>query len=96
MRSVTGRLDKLEKTLAPARWPQLGIRVLVSGMCKPASLTTSSCTRTLREGVLTEIVDLDGSCDGLSDEELENFIESFPIREEAAAFDSIEWNWHST
>ena len=85
MRSVRGRLDKLEKTLAPARGPLPGLRVLVSGMCKPANLANSGCTRTLRNGVLTEIVDLDGSCDELSDEQLESFIESFPIREEGAA-----------
>jgi hypothetical protein len=85
MWNLRGRLDKLEKTLAPAKGRQPGMRVLVSGMCKPANLANSGCTRTLRNGVLTEIVDLDGSCDELSDEQLESFIESFPIREEGAA-----------
>ena len=85
MPRLKGRLDKLEKTLAPAKGRRPGVRVVVSGMCGPANLATSTCTRTLRNGALNEIVVLDGHCDALSDEQLERFIESFPVQEEAAA-----------
>jgi hypothetical protein len=83
---LKGRLDRLEKTLAPAKGPRQRVRVVISGVCAPANLETSRCTRTLTNGLLTEIVEFDGSCDDLSDEQLENFIESFPIQEEAAAW----------
>ena len=43
------------------------------------NLATSTCTRRLApNGVLTEVIDLDGG-DSLSDEELERFIARFPI-----------------
>ena len=41
---------------------------------------TSECTRYLtKEGILTEVVDLDGVHYDISDEDLEQFIESFPV-----------------
>jgi hypothetical protein len=86
MLRLKGRLEKLEKALVPSQGPRQLMRVVISGMCAPANLGTSRCKRTLRNGTLTEIVELDGSCDDLSDEQLENFIESFPIQEEAAAW----------
>ena len=81
MARLKGRLDKLEKVLVPTRGPQQRFRVLVRGMCGPADLATSTCKRTLRGGTLMEIVDLKGNRDHLSDEQLEDFIESFPIQE---------------
>ena len=80
MLRLKGRLYKLEKTLVPEKGPLKRFRVLVDGVGS-TNLATSTCTRTLRSGTLTEIVKLDGSVDGLSDEELESFIESFPIKE---------------
>jgi hypothetical protein len=45
------------------------------------SLETSKCRRTLTaSGSLTEVVRLDGIRGGLSDEELEKFVQSFPIK----------------
>ena len=84
MLRLKGRLDKLERTLAPAQGPRDRIRLVLRGMTKAADLRTSTCTRTLGNGMLTEVVVLDGSRDGLSDEQLERFIESFPIHEAGA------------
>ena len=84
MLRLKGRLNKLEQVLVPAKVPQKRIRVLVDDMGGPVDLTASTCTRTLRRGTLLEIVELRGNGNGLSDEELESFIESFPIQHEAA------------
>ena len=72
------RIYKLERTLAPSKGPHKLFRVLADGV-GALNLATSTCTRTLRNGTLTEIVNLNGSIDELSDEQLETFIESFPI-----------------
>jgi hypothetical protein len=42
-------------------------------------LATSTCQRYLSAGCINEFVRLDGDADAISDEELEKFIESFPI-----------------
>jgi len=43
-------------------------------------LETSICRRTLSaHEVLTEIVRLDGTRGGMTDEEMEKFVESFPV-----------------
>ena len=50
---------------------------------KDADLATSTCQRYLRDGIhgiLTEIVQLDGGMDHLSDEDIEKFVASFPIK----------------
>jgi len=49
-------------------------------------LANSTCTRTLAKGVLTEVVHLDGDGNDLSDEQLEKFIDGFPIQEEVGAW----------
>jgi hypothetical protein len=60
--------------------PQNRLRLVVSLSWKgPASLATSTCQRYLRGGFLTELVKLDGDDSAMSEEELERFIESFPI-----------------
>jgi hypothetical protein len=82
MPRLQGRLDKLEKTLTPLKGPLERFRVLADRVGS-LNLATSRCTRTLRGGMLTEIVILSGSRDHLSDEQLEKFIESFPTREGA-------------
>jgi hypothetical protein len=44
------------------------------------NLATSECTRYLsKEGILIEVVDLDGVHGDMSEEDLEQFIESFPV-----------------
>jgi hypothetical protein len=44
------------------------------------SLETSTYRRTLSaDGILTEVVRLDGNRGGPTDEEMEKFVESFPI-----------------
>jgi hypothetical protein len=85
MLRLQARVDKLERVLVPAKGPRDRVRVLICGMTKPADLATSTCTRRLSNGVLTEVVQLDGDRDDLNDEQLESFIESFPIQTEAAA-----------
>jgi hypothetical protein len=49
-------------------------------MDRKLRLETSTCRRTLSaNGVLTEIVRLDGTRGGMTDEEMEKFVESFPV-----------------
>jgi hypothetical protein len=44
------------------------------------NLETSTCWRTLTaNGALTEVVRLDGMHGDLTDEELDNFVEGFPV-----------------
>jgi hypothetical protein len=85
MKTLAKRLVRLEEQLAPvqpdyARNPRSRHRVLVSNMGKQLNLETSTCRRTLSaDGALFEMVTLDGSRSGLTDAQLETFIESFPI-----------------
>ena len=49
-------------------------------MDRALRLETSRCRRMLTaDGSLTEVVRLDGTRGGLTDEELEEFVESFPV-----------------
>ena len=61
--------------------PKVALRILISLPWKgPPNLATSSCTRTLNTaGGLIETVKLDGDDAGISEEELEKFIASFPV-----------------
>jgi hypothetical protein len=78
MRAFDRRVRRLERLqFEPARQP---MRVVISGVGIPLNLENSTCTRTLAaNGLLTEIVQLDGTRAGLSDQELENFVAKFPI-----------------
>ena len=79
MSRLNGRIAKLERSLPPPSGVKLHFRILVEKAYKPADLANSTCDRKLTvDGVLKEIVHIDGHLD---DEELERFIESFPIRE---------------
>ena len=75
---LNARLQKLERQRSQV---ERGIfRIVVSHAGKPFDLATATCTRTLMpDGGLMEIVNVNGSGDDLSDEELEHFIQSFPI-----------------
>lgn len=54
--------------------------MVVSRAGEPFDLAKVTCTRTLMsDGRLVEIVNMNGSGHDLSDEELERFIQSFPI-----------------
>ena len=76
--NLKARLKKLERqqmqiSLKP-------FRLVVSRVGEPFDLATATCTRTLlADGQLMEIVNVNGSGHDLSDEELEKFIQSFPI-----------------
>jgi len=54
--------------------------VVISTGVSPLNLAESNCTRTLcPNGVVTEVVKLEGRREDLTDEELEAFIAKFPI-----------------
>lgn len=83
MLRLSGRLAKLEKVLVPVqgvtkRW----IVNVVGG--RPANLANAKCMRRISNGVLMELVQLDGHRDELSEEQLKTFVESFPIERAAA------------
>jgi hypothetical protein len=86
MRRLMGRLNKLESVLMPAKGPRRHVRLVFGAVGGTLNLATSTCTRTLTNGALTELVNLDGDRSELSNEQLERFIESFPIREEGRAW----------
>jgi hypothetical protein len=55
------------------------IRLVVSRVA-PLDLSKATCSRTIMpDGRLTELVDLHGGDYGLSQEDLEGFIQSFPV-----------------
>jgi hypothetical protein len=81
MQRVSRRLDKLDEIFNPPRRPLKVFRVLVSGASSPETLGNPTCTRTLRNGTLVEIVDLAASAKHLTVDGLEKFIRSFPIDE---------------
>jgi len=76
--SLRTRLQKLERHRSQIERGRF--RIVVSHAGKPFDLATATCTRTLMpDGGLMEIVNVNGSGHDLSDEELERFIQSFPI-----------------
>ena len=87
MKAVIRRIARLEEQLAPKvqpgflRHPRHHMRLVVSALDRDLTLETSTCHRTLTaSGCLIEVVRLDGRRDGLTDEELEKFVESFPVQ----------------
>jgi hypothetical protein len=86
MKAVLTRVQRLERRFAPSfardfvQNPRARMRCIVSTIGHSLNLANSSCTRSLtKDGCLTEVVDLDGASDDISDKELERFIESFPV-----------------
>jgi len=84
MKPVIRRIARLEDRFAPqpdlVGNPRGRLRVVVSRMDRALSLETSSCRRTLTaSGSLTEVVRLDGIRGALTDEELEKFVQRFPV-----------------
>jgi hypothetical protein len=85
MLRMRGRLNRLERVLVPSKARQKRLRLVICAMTKAADLATSTCYRSLANGVLTELVQLDGDRSKLSEEQLQRFIESFPIEGGAVA-----------
>ena len=83
MRLIDGRLHRLEDRLAPPDFlwrPRERLRVVVCELWRLANLANSTCTRPLSAGgMLAEVVRLNGSREGLSDEDLDRFVECFPV-----------------
>jgi hypothetical protein len=72
------RLKRLEHGIAPEH--QARFRLIVSRPWKRLDLAKSTCTRCVcHNGVLTEIVHVEGDDAHISDGDLEEFIQSFPI-----------------
>jgi hypothetical protein len=70
-----------------ARDPRPRLRVVVCNLGRTLSLETSTCRRTLSaDGFLSEMVRLDGARGGLTDEEMEKFVGTFPIDDLVGAF----------
>ena len=75
---LKSRIERLETQRRSAE--QDSLRIVVTSPW-PTDLTKATCSRARCEnGSLMEIVNLNGSRDGISDEDLERFIESFPIQ----------------
>jgi hypothetical protein len=72
------RVGRLEKEFNVAKEIVLW-RVVISNVGKTVDLATSTCTRTLWNRQLSETIHLDGHPDTITDEEFEQFVESFPI-----------------
>ena len=76
--NLKARLQKLERHRSQVERGRF--QIVVSHAGRPFDLATATCTRTLMpDGGLMEIVNMNGSGHDLSDEELERFIQSFPI-----------------
>ena len=82
MRRLTGRLDRLQKALAPHEGKRM--RVICCGVAERGDLAKATCSRALTNGCLTECVSLEGRIEDIPEEELEKFIQSFPIRDNDA------------
>ena len=87
MNTFTKRVVRLERHRAPKFSPDYvanptsHMRIVVSAAGRTVKLETSTCTRRLSEtGALSEVVILDGSGGDLSEEDLEQFVQSFPVK----------------
>ena len=81
--NLKARLQRLERQHTQIECGRF--RVVVSRVGQPFDLVTATCTRTLMaDGGLLEIVNVNGSGNDLSDEELERFVQSFPVGVSAA------------
>jgi hypothetical protein len=76
------RLKALERIRKELEGKHLRVVMDMSSKSFRVNLATSTCKRTLRaDGLLMEMVELDGSPDSMTDAELDAFVESFPIDE---------------
>jgi hypothetical protein len=84
MRAVVRRIDRLEDQFGAAYGkPRRRLRMMVSMAGAAPSLEDATCKRTLwPDGTLFELVEFNRHNDGpdeLTDEELDNWLESFPV-----------------
>jgi hypothetical protein len=83
MKAIVRRVGRLEDRFQTqlSGKPKSSLRIIVTRAGSgAASLATSTCTRRLdNTGGLIETVDLDGDDSEISEEELEQFVASFPI-----------------
>jgi hypothetical protein len=80
--NTKARLKALERARS---WNSLEpFRLVVSEVGEPLDLAKATCTRTIcPSGRLFEVVSLNGTVEGLSNEDLERFIQSFPVERRA-------------
>ena len=80
--NLKARLKTLERHQLPVfKEP---FRLVVSHAGEPLDLSKATCTRTMwPNGYLMEIVNLNGGDYGLREDDLENFIQSFPVERRA-------------
>jgi hypothetical protein len=83
MKPITKRLARLEEHLQVTLTPRKRLSIVVIRVDRKPSLEGATCTRTLcPDGTLMEVVRLDQSRPGrheLTDDEVERWIETFPI-----------------
>ena len=80
MKAIGRRVCRLEVRFAPRDKPRERVRLVVHALGPEEGLQNATCQRTLgANGSLVEAVRLNGSGDGLTDEDLDRFVESFPI-----------------
>jgi hypothetical protein len=82
MKTILRRVDRLEDRYAinSSDQPMVSLRILLSSPRKgPANLATSTCSRQLCAGNITEFVEIDGDDAGISENELEEFIAGVPV-----------------
>lgn len=78
--NLNRRLRRVEQVLTPE--DKEPFRVIITLPWKKLDLTRSTCTRyRCDDGTVTEVLHLDGDAEDISPEELEQFIQSFPIRD---------------
>lgn len=76
--NIRTRLKALERVRSGSSLEPF--RIIVSHVGEPLDLTKATCSRIIWPGGhLWELVELNGSDEGLSKEDLENFIQRFPV-----------------
>jgi hypothetical protein len=77
---IERRIARLENQRHGNGKPEI-LRLVVSSIGESLNLSTSRCTRTRNSNnSITEFVELDGSREELTDEELQRFVARFPIQ----------------
>jgi hypothetical protein len=80
MRLIERRLEKLGQTASLAGEPRGRFRMVIGPLIGDLNLTNCTCQRTLcANGHLTGVVTLNGPSAELTNEELDRFVEGFPI-----------------
>ena len=82
MNAITRRIGRLEDryAISSSGKRKAMLRLIVTRSWDgPLDPTWPTCTRWLRAGFLTEVVELNGDDSEIGDEELEKFVASFPV-----------------